>query len=262
MRVGFSLTGMRPAIAAWLAACLFSLMPSCLAAQLIDTIEDPFVTLNDSVNKRLSLLKGFDVSIISPEKVSGSGVKLKHGFDTYYLHVVKAKRVLVNGEPINNRGEDTYLAIITTDSRPDVEFDSIGGRALFLKGIVAGENPEAKIDFYEKQAKKFDVAADSFSVMIDSLFVVEPWVKKRRDDYRLMASNCRFTAEAYGAFLDAGSETDFFLTHYMNFSDRFNIYTHPYGLPEVKPPPPPPEEAAAPARKRKKSFWKKLAFWK
>jgi hypothetical protein len=48
----------------------------------------------------------------------------------------------------------------------------------------------------------------------------------------------------------------------MNFSDRFNIYTHPYGLPEVKPPPPPPEEAAAPARKRKKSFWKKLAFWK
>lgn len=245
------------------AMCLYLwvALPMVAAAQLIDTIEDPFVTLNDSVNKRLSLLKGFDVSIISPEKVSGSGVKLKHGFDTYYMHVVKSKRVLVNGEPINNRGEDTYLAIITTDSRPDVEFDSIGGRALFLKGIVAGENPEAKIEFYEKQAKKFDVAADSFTVLIDSLFVVEPWVKKRRDDFRLMASNCRFTAEAYGAFLDAGTEADFFMTHYMNFSDRFNIYTHPYGLPEVKPPPPPPEEAAAP-RKRKKSFWKKLAFWK
>ena len=245
--------------------------PLCARAQLFDSLEEPFITRSDSVNQRLQVLKGFNVAIRSPERITNSGIKLKYGFDTWVLHVVSSKDITLDGAALDNRGELTYVAVIVRQApdrdEPDLEADSIGGRALFFKAIVVGENLDAKIDFYEKLAKRYDAAADSFTVLVDSLFMVEPWVKKRRDDYRLMAANCRFTADAYDEFARAGDYGDdvgrFFLSHYLNFSDQINIHTQPYGLPEIVPPPKAKEAAlAGPTRRKKSRFWRKLAFWR
>lgn len=239
-------------------------------AQLFDTVEEPFVTKSDSVNERLRILKGFTVAIKEPELITNGGIRLRYGFDTWWLHVVAAKSIYIEGAPLDNRGELTYVALIVKAApadagEVDLEADSLVGRALFFKAIVAGENPEAKIDFYKSLAKKYDAAADSFTVLVDSLFMAEPWVPKRRDDYRLMAANCRFTADAYEAFVRAGDYGDdvgrFFLSHYLNFSDQVNIHTQPYGLPEILPTPKAAEPALAP-KKKKRGFFRKLAFWK
>lgn len=252
---------------------LLATLPQFAGAQLFDSLEEPFITKSDSVNERLHVLKGFQVVIRSPELITNSGVKLKYGFDTWVLHVVGAKDIRIDGAQLDNRGEMTYVAVIVKQTpdigEVDLEADSLGGRALFFKAIVAGDNVDAKVEFYTKLAKTYDAAADSFTVIVDSLFMVEPAIKRQRDDYRLMAANCRFTAEAYEAFARVGEYGDdvgrFFLSHYLNFSDQINIHTQPYGLPEILPPPKTPEAksgpAAAPTR-RKGRFWRKLAFWK
>lgn len=212
--------------------------PAWLHAQLIDTVSDPFVTDNDSLNRKLTVRQGFEVVILKPELVSGSGVAVANGFDTYYIHVVKTQTVLVEGAPMTiNDSLDTYVAVYSKLKRFQIEGDSIRSRALFLKAIVFGSGAKDQQAEFDSLSKRYRFQADSLDEFIKTAFMPEPWLLRRAEQLRRAAETAQITVQAYKEFRSAGKQgadvARFFLKHYLNQSDRYNIYTHPYGLPQI-----------------------------
>jgi hypothetical protein len=206
---------------------------------MIDTVEDPNITVSDSVNKRLSVLKGFKVLIMEPEVVTNGGVKVKNGFDTYYIHVVAAKDIFVDGAKVKNRGERTFLAISAHSTSLKLDSSAIESRALFLKGLVLGENPKQKGEDLKKRAERSKKEADSIKTVVDSTFMPELELIEKAKYLRYKAEQDSMGSEAYAEFSRTGFKGNdvarFFLSRYFARSEDYNGWTHPYGLPEIIP---------------------------
>lgn len=218
---------------------------------MIDTVEDPNITANDSVNKKLSVLKGFNVVILEPEVVTNGGVRVKNGFDTYYIHVVAAKDILVEGVKIRNRGERTLLAISAHTANLKLDSNAIASRALFLKGLVLGENPAQKGEDLKSRAQRSKKEADSIKTVVDSTFMPELELVEKAKYLRYKADEDSLGSEAYAQFARTGFKGNdvarFFLSRYFARSEDYNGWTHPYGLPEIIP----AEKQALPVPKKK-----------
>ncbi|MBX3102333.1 MAG: hypothetical protein KF690_07495 [Bacteroidetes bacterium] len=107
-----------------------------LCAQPIYTGNDPNITASDSVNFHIRLTQGFDVTIYNPKVQSTRGYRVKNGFSTYYLYVVKAEKILVNGHLLENNGNRTFLVVYSDKKRVVKDPDSIQSRALYLLGMI------------------------------------------------------------------------------------------------------------------------------
>ncbi len=232
------------------------LAASTLRAQIIDTAEDPNVTQNDSINRRLSVLTGFNVEILEPELISNNGFRVQNGFAEYYVHVVSAKVILAEGVMVMNRGERTYVAICTQQS--NLKLDSnIRSRALFIKALVLGDSPEQKQSDYAKRAKKSRALADSMQRVVDSTFMAEPDLLLTAEGLRQRADRDSIASDAYKEFARTGFRGDdvaqFFMSRYFSRSEDFNCWTHPHGLPEIAPPKEEEEEKVDKRGKSKKT---------
>jgi hypothetical protein len=116
------------------AMLLLAAIEAC--AQPIYTGNDPNVTADDSVNFHIRLTQGFDVLIEEPKVQSTRGYKVKNGFSTYYLYVVKAEKIRVNGHLLANNGYRTFLVVHSDKKRVMKDPDSIRSRALYLIGMI------------------------------------------------------------------------------------------------------------------------------
>lgn len=133
-------------LAAWGWMLLFAVPPGA-GAQLIDTVHDPFVTDDDTLNYRLvNVVQGFTLHILDPLIKTGKGLKVKNGFDTYYIHVVYSEEVYIDSVPLRYSGQPMLLAVASLDKRlklPD-STDTLTSRALFIKGIVVEEDKKRR----------------------------------------------------------------------------------------------------------------------
>lgn len=120
----------------WLLWGVLLLAAVVAGAQPIYTGNDPNVTADDSVNFHIRLTQGFDVLIEEPRVQSTRGYKVKNGFSTYYLYVVKAEKILVNGHLLANNGYRTFLVVHSDKKRVMKDPDSIRSRALYLIGMI------------------------------------------------------------------------------------------------------------------------------
>lgn len=136
--------------------------------QLIDSVHDPFITTDDSVNlEAVKVLDGFTIHILEPEGKTRKGYKVRNGFDNYYIHVVYTEAVFIDSFPLKYNGQPMLLAIASLDKKlqlPD-SADTLTSRALFIKGIVVEEDKKRK-----KAREKAEAdSLDSLAVVKDTL---------------------------------------------------------------------------------------------
>lgn len=105
-------------------------------AQPIYSGTEPNHTTSDSVNFRLRLTQGFDVRAPKPVLMNSSGYKVKNGYKTYYLYVVKCTDIFVNDFKLDNKGMTTYLVVHSNMKRAGIMPDTLNSRALYLMGMI------------------------------------------------------------------------------------------------------------------------------
>jgi hypothetical protein len=94
---------------------------------ILDTALDPWITDNDTVNRTLYTRLAFDIQIIKPRRVSRKrGFKIKSGFETYYLYVIRFKEMTVNGYPVKPQQMITFreVEVRSQSTRPSVRLDA------------------------------------------------------------------------------------------------------------------------------------------
>jgi hypothetical protein len=69
----------------------FGTVSQRLCGQIIDSTVDPRITTNDTVNAFIKTTHGFDVEMQRPFLINRRGRKVKNGYNTYYLHIVRVE---------------------------------------------------------------------------------------------------------------------------------------------------------------------------
>lgn len=154
---------------------------STLNAQIIDTIRERCITQKNSVNEHINIISRMVVTAKQPQKVTSKGKKIKNGYDTYYIHVIRAREVWVKVTKVNqdssriydvqkyfvyhglepsyldsakisNRNNvPIYLAIASNRKKLPTFKKSFTSNALFLKGMI--DNADSLIRFHENELK-------------------------------------------------------------------------------------------------------------
>jgi hypothetical protein len=86
--------------------------------RLIDSPRYPRLTMDPQINRRIRTSHPFQVQIVRPKLQNSKGHPLPHGFDTYYLYIVKAEEVRIEGKVIRSNGLPIYLAIVSPAKSP------------------------------------------------------------------------------------------------------------------------------------------------
>ncbi|MCS7073896.1 MAG: hypothetical protein NZ108_05465, partial [Bacteroidia bacterium] len=105
-------------------------------AQVIDTIDDRNLTKNDTINFFLTVINGLEVEVENGEIINRKGKLVKYGWDCYYIHVLKTKKLTVNGAPMMTRDRDIFIAVAAPVKKIKEMPSPFKSRALFLKGMV------------------------------------------------------------------------------------------------------------------------------
>jgi len=154
---------------------------STLNAQIIDTIRERCITQKNSVNEHINIISRMVVTAKQPQKVTSKGRKIKNGYDTYYIHVIRAREVWIKVTKVNqdssriydvqkyfvyhglepsyldsakisNRNNvPIYLAIASNTKKLPTFKKSFTSNALFLKGMI--DNADSLIRFHENELK-------------------------------------------------------------------------------------------------------------
>lgn len=187
----------------------------------------------------LSTNRPFQVQIVRPNLQNEKGHPLIHGFDTWYLYIVKAEQLRVNQKVIQTAGLPVYLAIVshakTMEELPTV----LDGPALMLKGIV--DYGDTIVKYFKKEKKRLQYVLDSLMkqpVSGDELQAEEQEKLLERVADSLDYAEAYY--ELYRAFKQAKRSSKllvaFFLSHPFNRSLTYSIYSAPYALPRYEPP--------------------------
>ena len=154
---------------------------STLNAQIIDTIRERCITQKKVVNDHINIISRMVVTAKQPQKVTKKGKKIKNGYDTYYIHIIRAREVWIKITKVNQdsskiydvqkyfvyhglepsyldsakisnqSNKPIYLAIASTSKKLPTFKKSFTSNALFIKGMI--DNTDSLIRYYENELK-------------------------------------------------------------------------------------------------------------
>ncbi len=152
-----------------------------LNSQIIDTIREKHITQKKSVNDNINIISRMVVTAKQPQKITKKGKKIKNGYDTYYIHVIRAREVWIkitkvqqdssiiydvqkyfvyhglepsylDSAKISNRSNvPIYLAIASNLKKLPTFKSSFTSNALFIKGMI--DNSDSLIRYHENELK-------------------------------------------------------------------------------------------------------------
>lgn len=160
-------------------------------SQMIDTIRERDITTKDRVNQYINIISRMVVTAKQPQRVTRKGKKIKNGYDTYYIHVMRSREVWIkitktfkdssyifdvqkyliyhglekgyldSAKIINRNNVPIYLAIATKSKKLDHFKTTFVSNALFLKGII--DNTDSLIFVHEQDVKNYQYLIRKFS---------------------------------------------------------------------------------------------------
>ncbi len=208
--------------------------------RLIDSPRSSRLTLDPKVNKRIRTTRPFKVQIVRPKLQNNKGYPLPYGFDTYYLYIVRAEEVRIEGKVMRSHGLPIYLAIASpAKTLPDELPTVLESPALMLKGIV--DYGDTIVSFFKKEKERLGKDLDSLRKLAPppDEYQAERFqehIQKTEDSLRYAEAHY----ELYRAFKNAKKSgqdlIQFFLSYPFNRDFIHSIYARPYALPEYRPP--------------------------
>ncbi len=234
----------------------FFFLPLFLHSQVLDTMRDPNISASDSINKIIrtrALLDGVEVLIQTPRRGNKKGVKVRYGTKKYYLHVLKCKEIIIEGEPLKFQGKRTYLLVSSPMKiLPYRMPDSISLRAQYIKGMV--DNLDSLIKAKRKEIRKIKRERDSLKIVIGEanfwtkikrVFVkvvkkdtisqetrdsIRLEIKKRNKQIKTRKKDLKIYRQ-FKRKKRGKSAPKFFTRHYFRKGFKYDVYGQVYGLP-------------------------------
>lgn len=207
----------------------------------------PLRLIDTSVHPRLPTATGFVqvstnhpflVQLVRPKLVNTRGYPLPHGFDTWYLYIVRTEQFRVGTKVINTQGCPAFLAIVSPAKELSELPTVLESPSLMLKGIV---------DFGDTIVKHFKEEKKRLKSVLDSLMrqrVSEDEIHAEAQLTLLerVADSLEYAAshyELYRHFRRAKASekllVEFFLSFPFNRTLTYSIYAAPYALPRYIP---------------------------
>jgi len=222
--------------------------------RLIDSPIASDLTLDPRTNARLSTRRPFTVQIVRAKLQNFQGHPLIHGFDTWYLYIVRAEEVRLNGRVLRSQGLPVYLALVSPAPKLDELPTVIESPALMVKGLI--DYGDTIVKHFKREKKRLQAVLDSLLQLPlppDELQAeaMEKLLERVQDS--LVYANAYYAL--YRDFKKAKSSgkalVSFFLSFPFNRTLTYSIYSAPYALPRYVPPEATPAEAPSkPKRKR------------
>ena len=221
--------------------------------RLIDSPRYTRLTLNPRVNKRIRTTGPFQVQLVRPRLQNNKGYPLPYGFDNYYLYIVRAEEVRIEGKVMRTNGFPVYLAIVSlAPSLPDELPTVLQSPALMLKGIV--DYGDTIVPHFKKEKERLKKTLDSLRLL------PEPPDEYQAEQFQLLlqktADSLAYAEahyELYRRFKNARgsgqSLIQFFLSYPFNRDLIHSIYARPYALPQYQL----PSQTSPERKKHKKS---------
>ncbi len=225
-------------------------------SQIIDTMRDPNISASDSINRILrtkSLIDGIEVTLKSPRRVNRKGVKVRFGTSFYYLHVLKAKEITVEKEPLKITGKRTFLLVSSPMKILPFRLpDSLTLRAQYLKGMV--DNLDSLIRAGRKEIRKLKKEIDSLKIVSgqanwwikfrrlflkktkkdtispEELDSIKTEIKKKKVRIKIIKKDLRIYRK-FRRNKGGKAAPKFFTRHYFRKGLKYDVYGEIYGLP-------------------------------
>ena len=236
-----------------LALTLIILYTNC---QILDTMRDPNISASDSINKIIrtkALIDGVQITLMSPRRVNRKGVRVRFGTSFYYLHVLKAKEIFVEQEPLKITGKRTYILVSSPlQILPYRLPDSLVLRAQYIKGMV--DNLDSLIRAGRKKIRRLKREIDSLKIVsgqaniwikLRRLFLkrtkmdtlspqqrdsIKIEIKKKKAQIRIIKKDIKIYRK-FRRKKGGRSAPKFFTRHYFRAGLKYDVYGEIYGLP-------------------------------
>ncbi|MCS7189252.1 MAG: hypothetical protein NZ933_05585 [Bacteroidia bacterium] len=207
--------------------------------RLIDSPIARNLTTDPRINKLIQTNRPFNVKIIRPRIENTKGHPLIYGFDTWYLYIVKADEVRIEGKVIRSQGLPVYLAIVSTAPEIQEPPGYIESPALMIKGLV--DYGDTVVKYFKKEKKRLKQVLDSLlklPVPPDEMQAEAMEALLERVGDSLVYAEAYY--ELYRSFKKAKASgkalVAFFLSFPFNRTLTYSIYSAPYALPRYIPP--------------------------
>lgn len=224
--------------------------------RLIDSPIAQDLTLDPRINARISTNNPFYVKIIRAKAQNTKGKPLIYGFDTWYLYIVKAEEVRIEGRVMRTQGLPVYLAIVSSEAQLEELPTVLESPALMLKGLV--DYGDTIVKHFKREKKRLKGVLDSLLTLPippDELQAdaMEQLLERVADS--LVYAEAYY--ELYRRFKSAKNSgeglVEFFLSFFFNRTLTYSIYAAPYALPRYIPEQGTSTAAPEPRKKRRKS---------
>ncbi|MCS7162528.1 MAG: hypothetical protein NZ958_04265 [Bacteroidia bacterium] len=216
--------------------------------RLIDSPLNNRLTTDPRINARISTLRPFKVRLVRPMLQNSRGYPLVHGFDTWYLYVVRVQEIRVEDKPLRANGLPIYTLLISKAASLQELPATVESNALMLKGIV--DYGDTIVAYFKKEKARLQKCLDSLSAL------PLPEAEVERDQLLLLRKRVEDSltyAEAhYGLYKEFRRAkrtphhlVSFFLGFPFNRALTYSVYSAPYALPQYHP------SQSSPKRRRK-----------
>lgn len=205
--------------------------------RLIDSVIFPNITTSQKANKKVRTTRAFKVQIAKPELMTPTGKKLLHGFDTWYLYVVRATDIRVEGAPLRNNALPTYLAIISDIPRNPPLPEVFESPALMVKGIV--DYGDTLPRYLKREVKRLEVTLDSLALLPtppnpEEAEAFTQLIQRTQDSLTSAQMYYRLYRTFRRVKNNPTALLGFFLSFPFNRSLNYSIYSDPYALPQFR----------------------------
>ncbi len=208
--------------------------------RLIDSPRYTRLTLDNRINKRIRTSHPFLVQIVRPKLQNHKGYPLEYGFDTYYLYILRAEEVRIEGKVIRSSGLPIYLAIVSlAQNLPDELPTVLESPALMLKGIV--DYGDTIVRYFKNEKERLQKTLDSLRLLPEppDEYQAEQFqqhLKNTADSLAYAEAHYELYRHFKRAKGSSQSLIQFFLSYPFNRDLVHSIYARPYALPQYQPP--------------------------
>lgn len=224
--------------------------------RLIDSPIAQDLTLDPRTNTRISTNHPFNVKIVRSKLQNTKGKPLIYGFETWYLYIVKAEEVRIEGRVMRTQGLPVYLAIVSSEAQLEELPTVLESPALMLKGLV--DYGDTIVKHFKQEKKRLKGVLDSLlklPIPPDELQAdaMEQLLERVADS--LVYAEAYY--ELYRRFKNVKKSgeglVEFFLSFFFNRTLTYSIYAAPYALPRYIPEQGTATAPPEPRKKRRKS---------
>lgn len=226
-----------------LRALLFYILTSIcgaplLDAQLLDTRVNARLTPSDSINRRLAESESFLLSVNDPKVVNRKGMEMVNGFEVYYLYVVTARDILIEGQPMLHGGANVYFLMTSEYKQIDFELEPFETRTTLLKGMI--DKPDSMMRVYREKINESAALVDTLEKQLTGMKQIPNKLRRKYDAAGTMLNNDRYYYQLYLLFKDYKKRPlndfpEYFTSSAYNFRNLHNGVTHQLGqLPQIE----------------------------